>query len=123
MILLAPLSVAFLPPAANFTVSTWLCRSRDAVPVLLNRFFQTSFDEPVVGGKIEHPILLRLKSNSGRHDEHRLRQNSLNALQELGIERQLKNRGRLGFAGQFAVIDFIRPAAETAGALNSPQHV
>jgi hypothetical protein len=123
MILLAPLSVAFLPPAANLTMSTWLCRSCDAVPVLLNRFFQTRFDEPAVCGKIEHSILLRPKIHSGRDHIHRLRQNPLDAFQELGIKRKLKDGCRLCFAGQFAVVDFIRPAAELAGPLNPPQHV
>jgi hypothetical protein len=54
---------------------------------------------------------------------HPLRQDSLNSGQKLRVKGQLKNRRRLGLAGELAVIDFVRPCAQPAGSLHSAQHI
>src|SRR5208337_1452085 len=91
--------------------------------VVLDCVFQTALYVPVIRRVIRNTVLLGYESVTWRNDMHVFRPSALNGSEALRIQRELKDRGRLCFEGELAVVYLIRPRSELAGTLDTPEHI
>src|ERR1700676_605704 len=101
----------------------WLriCFSHPAV--VLDGIFQTPLYVSVIRRVVRNPVWLGYKSITWRNDMHVFWPFALNGGKAFGIQRQLKNRGRLCFEGELAVVNLIEPRPESAGSLHTPENI
>ena len=125
VVLAAPVEAVHLP-AADVAVRNRFGVSRSGFSVL-NRGFQSAAGEPVVRREVGDPegFLDEGSPRIGprRNDDHVLRRNALDPVEQVGVETELQDRPGLRFAGEFRVHGFVRPIPETAAARNPAQDV
>lgn len=105
VVITAPLFAA-RPPAARFAMLVRIGIGFQPAP-LAQRVEQLPFDVPEIGRVIGKPVLLRLEIGPGHHDKHVLRRQTLNFLDEIGVEAKLQDGSRFRFPGQLCVDWFI----------------
>ena len=118
MIVGATLGVAFCKPAADVAMGAGLGVSLCALVVIAD-CFEASSNVPVVSRIFRETISFRLEFRAGGNHIHKFGGEfwilALRFGQERGIQRELEDGGGFGLAGEFAIVDFVGPVAQTAG--------
>src|SRR4051794_39176605 len=108
MIIASAPFIAERPPVTDFAV-LYRFGIRGEIVSRSDGPLETRFDEPVVREKIVRSKCFWLEFSFRRDDVHRLRHETLNAPNKVGIQAELEDRPTPSLAGQLGVDDFIRP--------------
>ena len=114
--------ITFAEPAADVAVGARLrvgiCRRAG-----LGGAGELAFHKAVVGCVVVDAMRFADEFRSGNDDPHQFRCVAQNRGEQLRVEGQLQDGGSFSFAGEFAVVGFIRPVSEHTGFVHFSQDV